>query len=348
MWITDADAAAWVEYGRDASTSLKAIPVRDGLVEANTRVHRVTISGLSPDTPYFYRIATRPILSFGPYKVDYGEIVRGDALPFRTLGPARQSYSFLVLNDLHEDVDAMRAQLAQAAQPYDLVFFNGDSLSHLETESQIVDRCLKPASELFASRTPFFLVRGNHETRGAFARELGNYLTLPDGRYYYSFDHGPVHFIVMDTGEDKEDGHWAYSGLTDFDAYRQQEAGWLAREVKSAAFARARFRVLVAHMPFFGNQRTRVEGHGPADARLRWGAIMNSAGLDLHIAGHTHRADWVEPAAGVNRFPIAVGGGSARGSNTLTRVNVSPDALEVVVTTDGGTEVGRHTLKARR
>ena len=349
MWITEADTAGWVEYGREASTPLKAIPVRDGLVEANTRVHRVTLSGLSPDTPYFYRIATRPIVSFGPYKVDYGGIARSDALSFRTLGPSRQSFSFLVLNDLHEDVETLRAQMAKAAErPYDLVFFNGDSLSHLETESQIIERGLKPASDLFAGRTPYVLVRGNHETRGAFARELDNYLALPDGRFYYSFDHGPVHFIVMDTGEDKEDGHWAYSGLTDFDAYRQQEAEWLAGEVKSAAFTRARFRVLIAHMPFFGNQRTRVEGHGPADCRARWGAMLNNAALDLHIAGHTHRPDWIEPASGANRFPIAVGGGSARGSNTLTRVNVSPGALEVVVTTDDGTEVSRHTVKARR
>jgi predicted phosphodiesterase len=349
MWITEANAAGWVEYGRQSSTPLRAIPVRDGLVDANTRVHRVTLNGLSPDTPYFYRIATRPILSFGPYKADYSEIVRSDALSFRTLGPSRQSFSFLVLNDLHEDVETMRAQMAKAAeQPYDLLFFNGDSLSHLEAERQIIDRCLKPASDLFARRTPFFLVRGNHETRGAFARDLGNYLALPDGRYYYSFDHGPVHFIVMDTGEDKEDGHWAYSGLTDFDAYRQQEAEWLAREVRSAAFTRARFRVLVAHMPFFGSQRTRVEGHGPADCRARWGAMLNNAGLDLHIAGHTHRPDWIEPASGANRFPIAVGGGSARGSNTLTRVNVSAHALEVVVTTDDGTQVSRHTVKARR
>jgi len=349
MWVTEASATGWVEYGREASTPLKAIPVRDGLVEANTRVHRATLSGLSPDTLYFYRIATRPIVSFGPYKVDYGGIVRGDAFSFRTLGPSRQSFSFLVLNDLHEDVDTLQAQMAKAAErPYDLVFFNGDSLSHLETESQIIERGLKPASDLFAGRTPFFLVRGNHETRGAFARELGNYLALPDGRFYYSFDHGPVHFIVMDTGEDKEDGHWAYSGLTDFDAYRQQEAEWLAREVTSAAFTRARFRVLIAHMPFFGNQRTRVEGHGPADCRARWGAMLNNAGLDLHIAGHTHRPDWIEPASGANRFPIAVGGGSARGSNTLTRVNVSPDAIEIVVTTDGGVDVSRHTVKARR
>jgi hypothetical protein len=349
MWITDAEAAGWVEYSHGGSEQKKAFPVRDGLVDGNTRVHRVTLTGLGADTVYTYRIVTRPITSFGPYKVDYGDIGRSEAHSFRTLGPSRHSYSFLVLNDLHEDVETMRAHMLRAAgEPYDLVFFNGDSLSHLESEGQVIERCLKPASELFASRTPLLFVRGNHETRGAFARDLGRYLALPDGRFHYSFDHGPVHFIVMDTGEDKEDGHWAYSGLTDFDAYRQQEAEWLAREVASPAFKQARFRVLVAHMPFFGNQRTRVEGHGAADCRQRWGAILNGAGLDLHIAGHTHRTDWVEAAAGANAFPVSVGGSSAKGSNTLTRVNVSPDVLEVIVTTDAGVEVSRHTVAARK
>jgi riboflavin synthase len=45
---------------------------------------------------------------------------------------------------------------------------------------------------------------------------------------------------------------------------------------------------------------------------------------------------------------VAVGGGSARGSNTLTRVNVSPDAIEVIVTTDAGVELSRHTVPARK
>jgi len=246
-------------------------------------------------------------------------------------------------------VDTMRAHMTGAAdRPYDLVFFNGDSLSHLESEDQVLGRCLQPASELFASRVPLLLVRGNHETRGAFARDLGRYLALPEGRFYYSFDHGPVHFVVMDTGEDKEDGHWAYSGLTGFDDYRQEQAEWLAQEVASPAFRQARFRVLVAHMPFYGDERTRVEGHGPADCRARWGAILSGSGLDLHIAGHTHRANWVEPAAGANTFPVSVGGGSAKGSNTRTRVNVSPDRLEVIVTTDAGVDVSRHTVHARK
>jgi len=349
MWVTEPNAAGWIEYGRDGTTPTTVLPVRDGLIEANTRVHRVRLTGLSPDTPYTYRIVTRPIVAFGPYRVDYGPMARSDLYTFRTMGPARPSYSFLVLNDLHEAVDTMRAHMTGAAdRPYDLVFFNGDSLSHLESEDQVLGRCLQPASELFASRVPLLLVRGNHETRGAFARDLGRYLALPEGRFYYSFDHGPVHFVVMDTGEDKEDGHWAYSGLTGFDDYRQEQAEWLAQEVASPAFRQARFRVLVAHMPFYGDERTRVEGHGPADCRARWGAILSGSGLDLHIAGHTHRANWVEPAAGANTFPVSVGGGSAKGSNTRTRVNVSPDRLEVIVTTDAGVDVSRHTVHARK
>lgn len=349
MWVTGSNAAGWVEYGRDGSAPLRALPVRDGLVEGNGRVHRVVLTGLAADTTYSYRIATRPIASFGPYKVDYGDIAWSETFTFRTLGASRDTYSFLVLNDLHEDVETLRAHMTRAAAaPYEFVFFNGDTLSHLESEGQVLERLLKPAADRFASRIPFFLVRGNHETRGAFARELGRYLALPDGRFYYSFDHGPVHFIVMDTGEDKEDGHWAYSGLTDFDAYRQQQAEWLAQEVASPAFREARFRVLIAHMPFFGGARTRVDGHGQADCRARWGGMLSAAGLDLHIAGHTHRADWVQPEAAANTFPIAVGGGSAKGSNTLTRVNVSPDALDVIVTTEAGVETGRYRVPAKR
>jgi hypothetical protein len=106
--------------------------------------------------------------------------------------------------------------------------------------------------------------------------------------------------------------------------------------------------VLIAHMPFFGGARTRVDGHGQADCRARWGGMLSAAGLDLHIAGHTHRADWVQPEAAANTFPIAVGGGSAKGSNTLTRVNVSPDALDVIVTTEAGVETGRYRVPAKR
>jgi len=348
-WVADAPSAGWVEYGQTDGLGTVALPVEDGLVTAGGKIHMVRLNGLRADSTYHYRIVTRRIVSFGPYKVDYGDTVRSEAFTFRTLAPAGRTFSFLVLNDLHEGLDVMRAQIRQAAaQPYDLVFFNGDSLSHIESPAQIVERLLAPATQAFARSVPMLFVRGNHETRGQSARDLRNYLALPGGRYFYSFDHGPVHFVVLDTGEDKEDEHWAYSGLADFAAYRKAERAWLQQEVATTAFRNARFRVLVAHMPFFGGARTRVSGVGPTQCREMFGDILNDAALDLHIAGHTHRADWVEVGSGGNLFPIVVGGGNQAGSNTLTRVNVSADALEITQTTDDGKVVGTHVVTARR
>ncbi len=349
MWVTDGPATGWVEYGPPGGPVQRAVPVEDGLVRAGGRIQSVLLRGLMPGALYAYRVATRPILSYGPYKVEYGQTIWSEGKEFRTSSPRGQSFSFLVMNDLHENVDIMRAHAARAAlSPYDLVFLNGDSLSHLEDDTQIVERCLRPAGELFAGRAPLVVVRGNHETRGKHARVLKSYLALPGDRYYFALTHGSVRFVVLDTGEDKEDSHWAYSGLTNFEAYRAEQAEWLKAEVRSQAFRDATYRIVVAHMPFFGNERTRVSGAGPTSCREHFGAILNEAGIDLHIAGHTHRADWVEPTAGANRFPIVVGGGSAAGSNTLTRVDVSAEGLTITQTTDEGKEILKRTVPRRR
>ncbi|MFB3853781.1 MAG: metallophosphoesterase [Vicinamibacterales bacterium] len=359
MWITDQPSAGWVEYGPDAAEStaapsmpaspIRAFAVRDGLVEAGGTIHRVRLTGLRPDTAYSYRIISRAIEGYGPYKVDYAAPVVAEPARFRTLGSSTRPFSFVVLNDLHEDVETMSAHIRRAtAAPPELVFLNGDSLSHIESDEQILEKLLAPASRLFAERIPLILVRGNHETRGRNARRLADYLALPDGRYYYSFDHGPVHFIVLDCGEDKEDEHWAYSGLTAFDAYRAVEAEWLRNEVRSESFRRARFRVLIAHMPFYGNEGTNVSGHGPTECRELWGEILNEAGLDLHIAAHTHRVSRVAPTPGANTFPVLVGGSSTRGQSTMMRVDVTPDKLAVTVLRDDGTVALTDTVPVRR
>lgn len=59
--------------------------------------------------------------------------------------------------------------------------------------------------------------RGNHETRGSFARQLKDYFFYPEGNYYTAFTRGPVRFVMMDSGEDKTDDNWEYSGLVSFD-----------------------------------------------------------------------------------------------------------------------------------
>lgn len=62
------------------------------------------------------------------------------------------------------------------------------------------------------------------------------------------FYQGTSPFIALDTGEDKEDIDPAYAGLVDFDAYRKKQALWLEQQLKSNAYKKAIFKVVLMHI----------------------------------------------------------------------------------------------------
>ena len=343
-WMADRASSGWVEYGAGDTLDGKAFAAEDGL-RSNGRFHRVVVSGLAPGTTYRYRVVSREIVELQPYKVLYGATVASEVHSLRTLDARQPRCSFVVLNDNHERADLLRARLARAAErPYDLVFYNGDMLNHTDSEQQVVEKVLAPSAELFAGRVPFVWVRGNHEARGAFARELKPYAAGPNGRYYYAFNHGPVRFVILDSGEDKADDHGEYGGLTEFDAYREAEAAWLREEVESKAFKGARFRVALVHQPPFVLERK--HNHGREHAATLWGPLLNR-GVDLMLAAHLHEVRLVEPVPGAHDYPIVVGGGPKPGQGTVIRVDADADHLKVAVTGDDGALLAERTVRRR-
>ncbi len=345
MWMTNRNSTGWIEYGPAGGSLQKAVGSHHGLINANERIHRVTLSGLRPGVRYRYRVSSRDILDFGPNKVQFGETVSSETAEFQTLDRTTAALSFLVFNDIHEDRSTLPQMLAAAGdKPYELVFFNGDILSHFEQERQIAD-LLGDMSRQFATRIPFVWVRGNHETRGSLARRLPNYLDLPEGRYYFSFDYGPVHFVVLDTGEDKEDSHVEYSGLVDFDAYRREQAEWLQREIRTDAFRQAKFRVVLAHMPF--PEATTGPSHGMNADFDQFGALLNQGKVDMMISGHIHRWAIDQPVEGRNNYPIVRGGGPSQQSRTVIRVEARGDRLHATILGPDGAVLGSTEVTAR-
>lgn len=335
MWVTSRNATGWVEFGEPGRPARRVFSSRHGLIDANCRIHRVTLPGLKPGATYEYRVFSKDILDFGPYKVQFGETAASRPERFTTLDRGKRSFSFLVFTDIHEHREVLPQMMAAAGPgPFDLVVFDGDMLSHIEREEQITT-FIGDAVKQFASRVPFVWVRGNHETRGSFARRLPEYVASPGGNFYWSFDHGPAHFVVLDTGEDKEDGNVSYSGLVDFDAYRREQADWLRRETASPAWRGARFRIALAHMPF---PLPAGQWHGPADAFRNFGGLLGS--LDMLISGHRHTIAVDEPKPGIYPYPIVRGGAFNEASRSVIRVAVSREALKAeVVRPDGSIAV---------
>lgn len=354
-WITNQPTTATVEYGPEGGALTTAFAAQHGLVAANERTHKVVLCGLRPGTTYRYRVVSKGFKEYKHWRVQYGDTVASDFHTFRTLPEKAGRFSFLVFNDVHDQATTF-AELFQAVHPkgYDLVVLNGDIMSYIEREGNIT-AILKAVGTEFATRVPLLWVRGNHETRGQFARQFPAYIAMPQERYYYSFDQGPVHFIVLDTGEDKIDGHREYGGMADFFRYRQEQGEWLRQEVRSEAFLRAKYRVVVAHVPFADPTAHNPDGHGEkgvflgaADADKNFGATLERAGVDVMFSGHRHRAAIIEPTPGRHSYPIIQGGGNKGNGRTLIVAEATPAALTATIHLADGTVFGRREVPAKR
>ncbi len=344
IWLMNKeDSLGWVEYGDGNSPDRKAFSVQAGLVDADDHVHKVKLGGLAPGTRYTYRVAAKEITKFGAYEVVYGETKRSEAYAFTTPKNGREQVSFLVFNDLHQNVRLFRTLLALGGgKPYDLVLFNGDVMNHMDNEMQLVRGALGPFAEYFASETPYVYVRGNHDARGKFARRLGDYIAGPSESFYYSFDSGPVHFLIMDLGEDKRDDDAEYGGLVAFDAYREAQRAWLEREIRTEAFQEAPFRILVTHIPLIGR------GFAEHECRKLWGDLLKKGQIDLHLAGHTHKYATLRKGPDPLNCPVVIGGGSKAGEATVIRVEATHQELHLVMTKDDGEVVKEMNLEAKR
>ena len=344
-WITSKLCYSWVEYGEGNLLDKKAHTISDGFVEAYNRVNCIRLHGLKPSTTYRYKVFSKEITDFQPYKLTYGETISSEEATFTTPGLNAKEVSWLVLNDIHDRPESFGPLVKLNGEDhYDYVFLNGDMFDYQTNEQQLIDHLINPCTESFASAKPFLFVRGNHETRGKFARELKNYFSNIDDGQYFSYTAGPVFNIVLDTGEDKEDTHPVYAGIVNFDDYRRQQAAWLEKQMQTNAFKKAKFRVVMMHIPHYHSG----EWHGPVHCREMFGPLFNKYKIDLLISGHTHRYGVHEPEAGKHNFPIIIGGGPKNGNRTLIKVKANQQTLNLQMLRDDGVEVGRYTLRSKR
>lgn len=349
VWTTNRKAVSWVEVAPSCDESFysqehpKYYETRNGNRVADT-LHRVRITGLNAAESYRYRIFSKEILTYEGHRVLYGNIAstnvyRQKPLRFSTANPARETINFTVVNDIHGNFDTLHALTRDVKfGTTDLVFFNGDMVSSMDNEAQVLKGFMDKATELFAGEVPAFFARGNHEARGAFSIRFPDYFPTFSGHPYYSFRQGPVAFIVLDCGEDKPDSDIEYSGLADFDAYRTEQAEWLKEVVKTKEFLDAPYRVVILHMPPYGS-----EWHGSRDLRRKFVPILNEAGITVMLCGHTHRYSFMEANHGKNQFPILI-----NANNTSLEVMADLGKMTITHKNTSGRELHRHEFKPVR
>lgn len=291
IWAANAPSTGWVEYGETEQLGQQARGWDRGLLPFEDRYMKIRLQGLKPGTRYFYRVRAE-------YTVyDWHKGILCDTEPaaiseifsFTTPDTQAKEASFTIWNDTHEQADTLRAlHAAHEKSPGDFMLWNGDLATDLYSEEMMLEQYLNPAGLPFAARVPYHFVRGNHDTRGPFARHIGRVTDVPENRFYYTFRQGPLAVIVLDTGENEADP--VFSKLSDFYPYRAEQALWLAKAIERPEFRNAPFRLLVCHIPLWWRNEKRM-GTYCMDARVKWHDLLVKGGIQAIISGHTHDAD---------------------------------------------------------
>lgn len=349
VWMASKPSVGWVELAPDDGSNYyqqerpKFFDATNG-VKNTSLLHTVKITGLTPATHYRYRVYAQEVLDHEGVEITYGKIaatrVYGTKPPmFRTNDRNKPETSFVMLNDIHgrtEDIP----QLLKVAdyKTSDMIIFNGDMLTQLKDEEGLFSGFMDVSIDLFAKEIPMYYARGNHETRGVFATFFQRYFSPEEPHLYFILRQGPICYLFLDTGEDKPDSDIEYSGITDYDRYRTEQARWLAEAVKSKDFTEATYRVVVAHMPPLPDKGL---WHGQQEVLEKFVPILNNAHVDVMLCGHLHRYFNNKPTSAV-KFPVIV-----NAHKTVLKGVTKGNKLELVVKDLQGKMIDQITLEAK-
>ena len=294
VWTTNQPAVSWVEIAPNDGSHFYA-KEREKFFDSPlgkkqiTKLHRITVDSLSPATTYNFRVFSREVLKRG----DNNKTFYGDVASTAVYKVEPKDADFLVLN--------------------------GDMVSQMESEDQIMKGFVDTLVDFTKSSMPLFYARGNHESRGNFSEEFINYFPTPTGKPYYTFRHGKVFFIVLDGGEDKPDSDIEYFGTANFDKYRSDQAKWLQSVVNSQEYKSAPVRIVITHIPpAWGSW------HGSVDFKKKFATILNGADVDVILSGHLHEHEFYPASSSGFEAPNVVN------SNTdIMNVSVNSEEIKI-------------------
>ena len=324
VWVTDVPGMSWVEiapdsadhfYGRARQRYYDVLAGRKVLTDS---VHRVRIEGLKPDTKYRYRVFTQEVaewryddwVTLG--KTACTDVWRGKPHEFKTFPAKPREVTFLVLNDIHERAQFMKDLCKNVDfKKLDFVLLNGDMSNRLRNQQHMMEAYLDTCVRMFATHTPLFF------NRGKFADYLYRYFPTNNGKYYRVQHVAGIDFLFIDTGEDKPDEDIEYSGIVNYDQYREEEARWL-RGLRESEQVGKHPLIVFSHIP-----PTLQKWHGPYHMQKTLMPELNKMNVSVMLSAHLHAFGYQEPNEVIN-FPNLV-----NSNNTYLLCRIANGKMEV-------------------
>ncbi len=267
-------------FSSGSSGQVNAASKSVGYGENAKTYYEAAMSGLAPETTYYYRAGSED---------NWSEVKTFTTAP-ASASPSGQSFSFMYLGDVQHNTTAAAEYPvwgsllagAYASNP-DIAFgLMGGDMVQSGSDMNDWKYFLSYGSDVF-SKIPMMPTIGNHESNfiGGKAQFYLDILALPvngpDGfeEEFYSFDYGTVHITVLNS--------WALSSEQNLDETRKAAvADWITTDLASAQDAK--FRIVLLHHTAYALANDAV-----CDAVLaEWAPLLEAGGADLVLCGHQH------------------------------------------------------------
>ena len=293
-WHGDAGDGSTVEYGLDETLGSTAAGDSHDF-GGGVIWHWVRLTGLEPETDYYYRCRTDTLVS--------------DIHVLRTLPPPEAGdriIRFAIYGDTRTDADkhaeVVRALCDKAGEIYgedlhrqlDVVMNVGDIVTDGRVLAQYSREFFTPLAPL-SSRVPVMVSIGNHELEASHFYDYMKYGDMQgfQGQGYYSFRIGAVLFIVMNSN-----------------VQGQAQLDWLTALLESAA-ADPQVAWIFAFLHHPGRSEIWPDGNTAWVQNRIIPLLAGQEKVELLSYGHSHNYERGAAFTGNLRLMLSGGGGSA-------------------------------------
>ena len=327
VFSTSDYGTGYVEYSLNG-TDYKVFDQTGGRLNTERKIHSVKIpyEHLKDNT---YTIGSTRVIDEFSYGSRLGKTVTSDEYTFTANEGENQNW--LVISDWHTLLEKAYSAIENIGE-YDGVILLGDATPGVDFEEEVIRNVVQFGGEISEGSMPIIYVRGNHETRGSYANDLA--VALGMNEFYYTADIGPYSFVILDSGEDKDDSHSEYGGMTDYNTYRASMIEWL----KTVEATNDKV-VALSHSWQISDVEKEL-------SLLGW-AELDRIGARMMLSGHHHQCRFLGEGSDREKeifglYPNIVGyldGGKVGDDYIASKLTLSADGFNIKAVSYTGTEI---------
>lgn len=256
------------------------------VTKINEYSYKAEAKGLKPETRYYFQVGNA---SEGKSEVGTFITSAVSQKPFTFLHYTDTQNAYWNQNLIDEagyGADTLKRAMMTAPNA-EFVIHTGDIVEIAEVEDEWVDLFEQSRESLL--RTTLAPVAGNHDEYALnrnerFTHKFNEHFNVPaegpiDGGSYYSYDYNGVHFVVLNTNDNKNEAKKAIG---------QEQLEWMEKDIKEARANGAQWVILNYHKPIFSKSYHSLQDSDVQAVKEEFMKLIDELDVDLALQGHDH------------------------------------------------------------